>query len=325
LRDDLARKKLKLLDTVRVGVIGTGALGRHHARLYGMCPTARLVGVYDVDPSAARGVAEQTGCRAFDSVDALAAEVDALSIVVPAHLHHAVAMPLLAQGKHLLVEKPLAATLPEAEEMVSAAAAAGVVLAVGHVERFSPALAAIEALPGPIRYLSARRDCPYPPPRPGLVARGCEVSVAHDLMIHDIDLCLSLFGDMPVSVAAYGQTALSDSPDFLAARLCFADGRIADLAASRVAPGPTRELLVVKDGGHVVIDLRTRTAVVRRFAGERVSTEAVDIPAGNPLADELADFCHAIRNVSSPRSAGKEALQALSVVEKVVTCATQGK
>jgi predicted dehydrogenase len=284
-----------------------------------------LVGVFDVRPESAREVAAQTGCRAFASIDALADACEALSIVVPAHLHHRVALPLLRQGKHLLIEKPLASTLAEARELIEAAEMQAVVLAVGHVERFSPALAAVDALPGPIRHLQARRHCPYPPVRPGLPPRGCEVSVAHDLMIHDLDLCLLLLGGEPVHVSAYGQCAPGPHADFLAAQLTYADGCVAEISASRLATAPVRELVVAKDSGHVAIDLRTRQATVRRFVDGMVVTTPFPVAQTNPLGDELADFCRAVRSASRPRTDGNTGLQALSLVEEVITAAQCGQ
>jgi len=315
---------------VQVGVIGTGALGRHHARLYAACPRVDLVGVFDVNRKSACEVAAQTGTKVFESIEGLANACAGLSVVVPAHLHHQVALPLLRAGKHLLVEKPLARTVAEGRELVAAAKEQGVVLAVGHVERFSPALAAAAEVPGPVRYFSARRCSPFPPARPNLPPRGCEVSVVHDLMIHDLDLCLALMGAAPVAISALAQSVLSTHEDFVAARLTFADGRVADITASRLAPAPVRELLLVKDAGHVSIDLRLRQATVQRFADGQSVGEAFPVQETNPLADELADFCAAARAVRAGRSArpqvdGQAGLQALELAEHILAAARDRK
>lgn len=308
-----------------VGVIGTGALGRHHARLYNACPQAELVGVFDASRASAEEVAAQTGTRAFGSVAELAAACSGLSVAVPSCLHHRIALPLLQAGKHLLVEKPLAATVAEGRELVETAVAAGVVLAVGHVERFSPALAAVDALPGPVQYLCARRCMPYPPARPGTCPRGCDVSIAHDLMVHDADLCLALMGDEPVHVSAMAQTVFGGHEDYVSARLTFADGRMADLTASRLAAEPVRELLVAKAGGHAAIDLRLRQASVRQFVDHAVVCESFPVEETNPLADELADFCLAATGaLPGPRVDGRAGLRALALVEKILAAARAG-
>ena len=315
---------------MQVGVIGTGALGRHHARLYSACPQADLVGVFDVNRESACKVAAQTGTKVFESIEDLANACAGLSVVVPAHLHHRVAMPLLGAGKHLLVEKPVASTVAEARELVAAARQRGLVLAVGHVERFSPALAAATEFPGPVRYFSARRCSPFPPARPNLPPRGCEVSVVHDLMIHDLDLCLMLMQATPVAISALARSVLSTHEDFVAARLTFADGRVADITASRLAEEPARKLLLAKDAGHVNIDLRLRQATVQRFADGQSVGEAFPVRETNPLADELADFCTAASAVRAgrparPRVDGQAGLRALELAEDILAVARQRK
>jgi predicted dehydrogenase len=149
--------------------------------------------------------------------------------------------------------------------------------------------------------------------------------VAHDLMIHDLDLCLFLLGQEPIWISAYGQSAPGPHVDFLSAQLVYADGCVADIAASRLATEPVRELVVAKDSGHVAIDLRTREASIRRFVDGTLVTEPFPVAETNPLGDELADFCRAAQASSRPRTDGKTGLQALSLVQKVITAAQCGQ
>ena len=180
------------IQKIKVGVIGTGALGRHHARLYAQNPNAEVVGVYDVFPESAAKVAAEFGLKAYTDWKALAEECDALSVAVPATLHAEVTIPLMEMGKHILVEKPIAARIDEAVAMCEAAEKNGVVFGVGHVERFNPCMDFLEKYAHNTRFIEAHRLAAYPPPRPGMPRRGTEVSVVLDLMIHDIDLVLRM-------------------------------------------------------------------------------------------------------------------------------------
>ena len=163
---------------IKVGVFGVGALGQHHARIYAQLPETELVGLYDVDVTRAAQLAQQHGCRAFGSVAELAAAVEAASVVVPTHLHHAIALDLMDRGLHLLVEKPIASTTAEAEAMVGKARENGVILQVGHVERFNPVLAFLEQHARAPRFIEAHRLAPFPPPREGLHPRDQAVELA---------------------------------------------------------------------------------------------------------------------------------------------------
>ena len=177
---------------LKVGVLGVGALGRHHARLYAQSPNAEMVGIFDVQPETAAKVGAEFNLPVFSDWRSLAEKCDALSVAVPANFHAATTLPLLEMGKHVLVEKPIEASLELAEQMVATARKNNVVLAVGHVERFNPAMDFLEKYAANTRFIEAHRLAQYPPPRPGLPRRGTEVSVVVDLMIHDIDLVLTM-------------------------------------------------------------------------------------------------------------------------------------
>ena len=182
------------LPKLKVGVIGVGALGRHHARLYAQSPNADVVGIYDVQRETATAVGSEFNLKVFHDWRELAEQCDALSVAVPANYHASSTLPLLEMGKHVLVEKPIAASVPEAEAMVESARRHNCVFGVGHVERFNPAMDFLEKYAHNTRFVEAHRLAKYPPPRPGLPRRGTEVSVVLDLMIHDIDLLLHMVG-----------------------------------------------------------------------------------------------------------------------------------
>jgi predicted dehydrogenase len=217
------------MEKVKIGVVGVGALGKIHAKLYKDVAGAELVGVYDRSFAAAQAVAAELGVCAFATIEELAAVTDGLSVAVPTDLHHEVVMPLLAQGKHILVEKPIAQTVAQAEAMVAEAARRNVVLGVGHVERYNPVLECLDKTPGTPRFIEAHRLAPYPPPRPGMKPRGTEVSVVLDLMIHDLDVILYLVRSPVKQVDAVGVAILSDSEDIANVRILFENGCVANI------------------------------------------------------------------------------------------------
>ena len=178
--------------TVRTAVVGVGALGQFHARIYAQLESTNLVGVYDIDQARAHAIARQYGTRAFESLQELADEADAASVVVPTDRHTTIASFLLAQGLHLLVEKPLTDNTDDAQRLLRLSEEHNVILQVGHVERFNPAFHYLERIATTPRFIESHRLAPYPPSRPGLPPRGTEVSVVLDLMIHDLEIVLHL-------------------------------------------------------------------------------------------------------------------------------------
>ncbi len=282
------------MSKIKVGVIGTGALGRHHARLYAQNPNAEVVGIFDVSPESAAKVGAEFNLPVFDDWKKLAEQCDALSVAVPATLHSKVAIPLMEMGKHVLVEKPIAASAEEAVAMNECAAKNGVVLAVGHTERFSPATDFIDTLKGNVRYIEARRMAAYPPPRPGMHRRGTEVSVTLDLMIHDIDLVLHLIDSEVEKIDVIGAPILSASDDYVTARIKFVNGSCAALTASRVSSNPERVLKIFQDERCITMDYGKFTGTVAVCKDGEVVTEAVTLKEKNALADELDNFIKAV-------------------------------
>lgn len=283
-----------------VGVIGVGALGRHHARHLAGAADARLVGVHDSDHSRGREVAEQCGTRFYDDVDRLLQDVEAVTIAVPTSAHAEVGLRALSHRRAVLMEKPLAASLEDADALVDEAARRQVPLAVGHVERFNRAVRAALPYLGDPRYLESDRLAPFQP-------RGTDVAVVLDLMIHDLDLVLHLTGGAaPVDVRANGIAVLSPHLDMANARVEFATGAVANVTASRMARERIRRLRIFQPDGYLSLDLAVGTGEFMRLrngwreAGglrleEIVERVVLEAPDADALALELESFVRAAR------------------------------
>jgi len=232
----------------RVGVIGAGALGYHHVRLLRDVPGAELVGFYESRPERSAAVAKELGVRAYDRLEDLLDAVDAATVVVPTPAHHEVAKAALARGKHLLIEKPIAATLEEADELLAAAKQSGAIVQTGHVERFNRAIRAALPHVEKARFIESDRLSPFNP-------RGSDVAVVLDLMIHDIDLVRTLVGSHIKDVSAVGVQVLTPFVDIANARLQFADGAVANITASRVSRERMRKLRIFQESGYLSLDL----------------------------------------------------------------------
>ncbi|MBE6364946.1 MAG: Gfo/Idh/MocA family oxidoreductase [Lentisphaerae bacterium] len=304
---------------IKVGVIGTGALGRHHARLYAQSPNAEMIGIFDVQKEAAQKVGEEFGLRVFDRWEDLAAECDALSVAVPANYHAMTTIPLLNMGKHILVEKPIAAKIDEAVAMCEAAEKNQVVFGVGHVERFNPAMDFLEKYAHNTRFIEAHRLAAYPPPRPGMPRRGTEVSVVLDLMIHDIDLVLRMVNAEVEKFDVVGIPVLSGSEDIVNARIKFVNGCCASLTASRVSQNPMRRFRVFQSDSYISMDYGKHFGMVLKRNKLGLARKDVELDEKNALAEELEDFMAAVRKtretgiLHEPRVSGRQGLKALEL------------
>ncbi len=301
---------------LKVGVIGVGALGQQHARVYAELPEAELVGVFDLDRERAVAVAGKHGARVFDSAEALSREVDALSVAVPTVDHHQVARALLEAQKHVLVEKPITATLEEADALILAARKSGTVLQVGHVERFNPALDVVRSVAGSPRFIEVHRLGSFS-------ARSLDIDVVLDLMIHDLDIVLAMDGSEAVQVDAVGVPVLTGKVDIANARLRFASGLIANLTASRVSAERVRKFRVFAERLYVSADFAAREASVYRLvpgAGGRpeISVDLRSAPEEEPLRRQLASFLAAIREGSRPKVPGEDGRRALALAHTIV-------
>lgn len=324
---------------MKVGVVGCGHLGALHARIYGELPGVELVGVHDSDPAAAARCAERLGCRVWPTLGALAEAAEALSVCAPTPAHRAVALPALAAGCHLLVEKPLAEDLAAGEAIVAEAARRGRQLMVGHVERFNPAmLAALPHLHGP-RFVESHRLAPF-------VARGADVAVVLDLMIHDIDLLAMVIGEAVVDLAASGSSVLTGGVDIANARLRFAGGCVANITASRISRERMRKLRVFQADGYLAIDLLAgQVEFIRKAAdfGPRVAAaqaapeglaalqledlvELVPVPVvkAEPLRLELEAFTRAVAAGQPVPVSGEDGLRALALALRILEAVERG-
>jgi predicted dehydrogenase len=327
---------------LKVAVLGTGSLGKEHARIYAALASTGLVefvGLHDAAAETAQKIAAKLGVRAFPSVLAAAAAADALSVVTPTTTHFELASQLLQQGKHVLVEKPMTSTAAEATELIRLAQQSGCVLQVGHIERFNPVFKYLETVATAPRFIETHRLSPYP-------ARSTDVGVVLDLMIHDLDLVLAFVNSPVTSVDAVGIPVLSASEDIANARLRFANGCVANLTVSRVSPERMRKIRVFSGGptpSYISLDYRVQegfiyriardgeeessllkkllaskdTTLVSAFAGKRIVREPVPIAKDEPLKLELESFVNCVRARQAPVVSGEAAKRALDLAFEI--------
>ena len=309
-----SRKKLKM------GVVGVGSLGQWHARVYSELDTVELVGLYDRDAARAAEIAAKYGTRVFGSMEALADQVEAASIVVPTDKHFEVARIFMERGRHLLVEKPIADNTADAEAMVAMSQKQRVILQVGHVERFNPVMDYLEkALTNP-RFIEAIRLAPYPPPREGLPPRGTEVSVVLDLMIHDLEIILHLVRAPVREIRAVGVPVLSPTEDIANVRLAFENGCVANITASRISQERTRKIRVFQPDTYVSLDYQNQSGRIMHKTKDGIVPGLIPIEKGEPLARELASFAACVIQHNEPVVGAAHAAEALRLA--VTICQT---
>lgn len=310
----------------RVGVIGTGSLGYHHARLLRDVKVAGFKGFFESNTDRAGTVSRELGIRAYASIDALLDDVDAVSVVVPTKAHFEVAKQALKAGKHVLIEKPITATIDEADELLELAQKNGVLVQIGHIERFNRAIrAAAPYIDHPL-FLDSDRLAPFNP-------RGADVAVVLDLMIHDIDLLLSLVGAKVKDISAAGIPVLTPSVDIANARITFENGAVATITASRVSRERMRKLRIFQRNGYVSLDLAAGTGELYRLrtdvdlatlAQQAQALEAfveripLEAPEGEPLKLELENFVAALCGDGNVAVTGQEGRDALAVALRIV-------
>ena len=313
------------MDTVRTAVIGVGYLGRFHAQKYAALAGSRLVAVVDADPSARESVAAETGCRPVADYRDILGEVDAVSIATPTPAHHRIARECLERGVHVLVEKPVTETIEEARDLVAVAARAGRVLQVGHLERFNPAIRALEGTLGAPRFVESHRLAPFR-------ERGTDVNVVLDLMIHDIDLIQSLVRSPIVSIDAVGTSVFSSGLDIANARIRYANGCVANTTASRISMKMERKLRLFQDDAYVSIDLQQKVLTVVRKPPEgsgatpgQVSIEERSYEQGDALLLEIESFLDAVRTGRPPAVTGEDGLRALETALSITELVQGGR
>ncbi len=311
------------MDKIAIGVVGVGTLGFHHARLLKEFEAAHLVGVYDIDRDRGRGVASELGTSSFEALEDLCGAVDAAIIAVPTREHLAVTKIALEHGCDILVEKPIAADLSGADELVRLAEEHGRVVQVGHVERFNGAVRACEPYLKDPLFVESHRLAPF-------VWRGTDVPVVLDLMIHDIDLIVSLVRRPVVDVKAVGVSVLSGSVDIANARLEFEGGAVANITASRVSVSRQRKIRFFQPSGYISLDLGRGTGEFYRRKAFQAKTdgqvalsdfvEHVSLPGDGvePLQLELEAFLEAVRGEAPVAVTAEEGRTALAIALQIV-------
>lgn len=299
---------------IRVAVIGVGHFGREHVRVYSSTDRARLVAICDTN-EAVRHIAEQLGVKFTTDFRELIGEVDAVSLAAPTAYHQAIACELLEAGISVLVEKPIARTLEEADQMIAAAQRSGAVLQVGHLERFNPAVSAARKILTKPRFFEAHRLSPFTP-------RSLDIDVVMDLMIHDIDVILSLVSSQVAEIRAAGVPILTDRVDIANARIEFENGCVANLTASRVSSERVRKLRFFQPDEYVSIDYSSQEVQVVSVdrSQNKFNSRSLEVERGEPLRIEIESFLLAVSGarVEVSGQEGRRALElAISITEKI--------
>jgi predicted dehydrogenase len=321
------------MSKLRVGVIGAGHLGTLHAKMYAQMSSVELVGLYDIDPQRAAAVASQHGSRQFENISSLLEAIEAVSIATTTTSHFEVARAALEAGVHVLIEKPMTETIEQARVLVELAEAKGLKIQVGHIERFNPAVLALESYQLQPLFIESHRLAQFNP-------RGTDVPVVLDLMIHDIDLILTLVQSPVQRIDANGVAVVSDSVDIANARLQFSNGCVANVTASRISQNKLRKMRLFQRNAYISIDFSQGLAEVFRLVdaddpsvtptmllghidqGKRkrsIIYEQPEIKEVNALLYELERFVEAVRNGSEPPVTGRDGLQALEVAQEILT------
>jgi predicted dehydrogenase len=302
------------MSRTRVGVIGVGHLGQHHARLLADLPEVTLAGIVDVKADRAREIAGKYGARVFASADELLPHVDAVSIAAPTESHVTLAMPFVRAGIAVLLEKPMAASVEEADRLLDAATARGTLVAVGHTERFNPAVEAAMSKVTRPRFVEIHRLGTFP-------ERSLDIDVIFDLMIHDLHLLLTMVGRDVVSVEAVGVNVLTPRTDIANVRLRFGSGCIANLTASRISRERVRKARFFQPQSYVSIDYAAQEVEVYRLVPQagRPAIEGgrLEVERAEPLRRELEDFVNAVRDGRPAGVTGQDGREALALATRI--------
>lgn len=320
------------MKTLRTGVVGTGHLGKLHVKMLTQIPESNFIGIYDSIPENLAACAQEYNVKPFDSLDTLLSEVDAISIAATTTAHYEIAKRCLEQGKHVLVEKPITAQISEAEELVALAAKNNLNLQVGHIERFNPAMLSLENYPLKPMFIQSDRLAQFNP-------RGTDVAVVLDLMIHDIDIILSLVKSDVTKIDASGVPVISNNVDIANARIEFANGAVANVTASRISQKKMRKMRLFQRDAYIVVDFSTGSSEIFRLLPADQKIEAGHINYGelgvgenkkkivyeqpemkevNALKHEIQLFCQHILLGEKPAVSGEDGLKALRVAKEII-------
>ncbi|MBC7187726.1 MAG: Gfo/Idh/MocA family oxidoreductase [Calditrichaeota bacterium] len=328
------------MEKLRIGVIGVGKLGTYHCQALTRMPSVALVGVYDASEAARHQASLTLGVKPYDSMDDLLGEVDAVTVAVPTVAHLDVCRRVLAKGVHVFVEKPIASSVPEAEEIIALAKQHNLTLQVGHIERFNPAIRALEGIELAPLFIESHRLAPFDP-------RGTDVAVVLDLMIHDIDIILSLVRSEVTHIAANGVAVVSHEPDIANARIQFANGCVANVTASRISQRKMRKMRLFQRDTYISIDFLLHITEVFQMVDleapepaesfsailgqvdkgarrRKVLYTKLTPPETDALQAELQAFVHAVVTGTPPPVTGEDARRALAVASDIVSIVKQG-
>src|SRR5437763_13268221 len=294
----------------RVGVVGVGHIGKNHARLYAEIARAQFTAIYDTDRAVAEQCAAEFGVKAAESLEEFAEQVDAASIATPTNTHFEIGRELLARGKHLLVEKPIADDTARASELAELAASRGLVLQVGHVERFNPVLSALEKRLTNPRFIEAHRLSSYP-------NRSTDIGVVLDLMIHNLEIILHLVRSPVQAVDAVGVPVLSRGEDIANARIRFENGCVANVTSSRISPEQMRKIRVFEADVYLSLDYQNQAGEIYRRTASGLKREEVEIEQEEPLKRELAAFVECAATGRAPKVSGFQAAAALDLAVEI--------
>jgi predicted dehydrogenase len=301
-----------LLNKVRIAVVGAGAFGTNHLRVLHEAEDAELVAVVDTDAARAQAAAEKFGCLALTTVTELAGKVDAAVVAVPTTLHADLGCDLLSRGIDVLVEKPIATTLEQAEQLIATATRHDRVLQVGHLERFNPAVMTLEQKVTLPLFFEIHRMSLFSP-------RALDVDVVLDLMIHDLDVVLALTRLEPEEIRAAGIRILSDKVDIANVRLAFPGGCIANLTASRVSTEKIRKIRLFQPNQYISVDYQRQDGVAFTVQSDGgIGLDSFDVQKDEPLRLQIASFLECVRTRSQPRVTGPEAARALQVALSIL-------
>jgi len=295
---------------IALGVAGVGAIGQNHARVLASLPGVKLAAIYDTDPARAAEIAARHGTKAVATLDELAAVCEAVTIATPTVTHYETGRRLLALGRHVLIEKPITDNTEQAQELAEMAKARGLVLQVGHIERFNPVLSLIEEHLTQPRFIEAHRLSPFP-------NRSTDIGVVLDLMIHDLEIILHLVKSEVESVDAVGIPVLTRREDIANARIRFANGCVANVTASRISPERMRKLRVFQSDAYLSLDYQAQEGKIHRLTPAGIVAEDVTVEKDEPLKLELAAFANCARHGHQPRVGGHEAAAALELALEI--------
>jgi len=298
------------MNKLRVGVVGVGHIGSNHARLYAEIPSAQFTAVYDLDLGRGNAIGKKFGAVTAKSLDEFIKMVDAASVATPTNTHYEVARALLAPGKHLLIEKPITDNTAQAAELVELAGRKGLILQVGHVERFNPVLSALEKHLTHPRFIEAHRLSPYP-------ERSTDIGVVLDLMIHDLEIILHFVRSPVKSIDAVGVPVLSRGEDIANARLRFENGCVANVTSSRISPEQMRKIRVFQEDAYLSLDYQNQSGEIYRRAGGRITRDRVEIEREEPLKRQLTSFIECASSGREPRVSGFQATVALELAVEI--------